>query len=50
MNKLNSKKLFDQLTNDKDLAVKITGIAYKDKQINNIGSIMIEGISFEILK
>jgi len=50
MNKLNSKKLFDQLTNDKDLAVKITGIPYKNKQIDNFSSILIEGISFEILK
>jgi hypothetical protein len=50
MNKLNSKKLFDELTNNEDLAVKIKGIPYKNKQEANFGNILIEGISFEILK
>jgi hypothetical protein len=47
--KANSKSLFDLVSREGKVPVKIVAIN-KDKQEGNIGYILLEGISFEILK
>lgn len=47
--KVNSKKLFDLISQEGELPVKIIAIN-KDKQDGNFGKILLEGISFELLK
>ncbi len=47
--KVNSKNLFDLVSREGKVPVKIVAIN-KDKQEGNIGYILLEGISFEILK
>jgi uncharacterized protein YmfQ (DUF2313 family) len=47
--KVNSKNLFDLVSREGKVPVKIIAIN-KDKQEGNIGHILLEGISFELLK
>ena len=47
--KVNSKNLFDLVSREGKVPVKIVAIN-KDKQEGNFGDILLEGISFEILK
>ena len=48
--KSRSKEIFDILKTTNKIAVRITGIPYKGYQEENYGNILIEGISYEILK
>jgi hypothetical protein len=50
MKKSLSKSLFDQLTKEEKLAVKITAIPYQSKQESNFGNILLEGLTFEVIK
>lgn len=45
-----SKELFDKLIDVDFLPVKIKVIAYQSKQEQNFGSVLLEGISYEIIK
>jgi len=47
--KVNSKNLFDLVSREGKVPIKIVAIN-KDKQEGNFGDILLEGISFEILK
>ena len=45
-----SKELFDKLIDVDFLPIKIKAIAYQSKQEQNFGSVLLEGISYEIIK